>query len=30
MDDTEKQQILPFKRLNQQFFLLYLKNDWKD
>ncbi len=28
MNDTEKQQILTFKRLNQQFFsLLYLKND---
>ncbi len=28
ISDTEKQQILTFKRLNQQFFsLLYLKND---
>ncbi len=28
--DTEKQQILTFKRLNQQFLILfYLKNDWK-
>ncbi len=26
--DTEKQQILTFKRLNMQLFLLYLENNW--
>ncbi len=31
MNDTETQQILTFKTLNQQFFLLfYLKNAWKN
>ncbi len=31
INDTEKQQILTFKTLNHQVFLLfYLKNDWTD
>ncbi len=31
VDDTEKKQILTFKTLNQQVFVLfYLKNDWND
>ncbi len=31
LNDTEKQQIIIFKKLNQQFCLLfYLKNVWKD
>ncbi len=31
INDSENQQILTFKRLNQEFFLLfYLKNDWNN
>ncbi len=30
INNTENKQILTFERLNQWFFLLYLKNDWND